>query len=220
MPICTYKRLWFISASQSTVNWAGTVIQLDVSYLPPPTPTWWSFEQHYVSSHQRPSFLKSVSLVWLEFHSSAQLWTTACSLLALSFFILALVISLVQTHSQQCAQSEPLLPFVYVYSKKKKKAPWKSHQNEILLSIHHTCWRITTWSVRSLLCTYISLFTEIEIVIFLAIRILHTLILIKRSEKDLHWKLWDFNPCESKIAVIGLKTETEVVTQIKAYCRS
>lgn len=87
MPISTLDILWFIAASQPKLNWAGTVIQLDVSYFSPLT--WWSFEQHYVSSHQRPPFLKSVSLVWLESHSSAQLWTTACRLVALSFLILA-----------------------------------------------------------------------------------------------------------------------------------
>lgn len=67
MPIYSSERQWFTSASQSTLNWAGTVIQLDAGYFLLTRP---SFELHYVSSHQRPFFLKRVFLVWLANHSS------------------------------------------------------------------------------------------------------------------------------------------------------
>ena len=50
------QRLRFISASHSTLNWAGTIIQLDVAYFSTHTPIFWAAD--YAIPHQRPPFLK------------------------------------------------------------------------------------------------------------------------------------------------------------------
>lgn len=94
------------------MKWAGAVIELDVArFSSPHTPV--SFQHHYVSSHQRNLLpKKSVFGFWPANHSvCVRLWTTACTLVALSFLILAWSHRFFAGHTRSgvvCSQSELL----------------------------------------------------------------------------------------------------------------
>lgn len=124
----------------------GAVIELDVARLSSPhTPV--SFQHHYVSSHQRKLLpKKSVFGFWLANHSlCVQLWTTACTLVALSFLIQAWSHRFFEGHTRSgvvCSQSE-LLSTSVVNGRSRKKHSERAIK-KTRPSIHHTCRGITT----------------------------------------------------------------------------
>lgn len=136
-----------------------------------------------------------MSLVWLAKHSSAQHWTTACSLLALSFLILAWSHrSLTDTlRAEWSGQSDLLLTSaVNVQSKKstqKEPSKWNSsfitHPEE-----SRTAKKCDFTSVY----LHKHVYTKIETVIPLATDIRQPLIVTTEFENDLHWKLWNPQP--------------------------